>query len=101
MATSAGREVDLPMALRIEFSTGFFYSKANGLDPASKAIEQCTFSEMFVHGSHWDPEETQVVGRSLDNGYPAPDPGSTLKNAERTLRLEEIIAGFCSRRKGT
>ena len=74
MATSAEKEVDLPMALCIDFSTGFFYSKANGLDPASKAIEQCTFSEMFVHASHWDPEETQVVGGSSDNRYSARHP---------------------------
>ena len=74
MATSAEMEVDLPMALCIDFSTGFSYSKANGLDPASKAIEQCTFSEMFVHGSHWDPEETQVVGGSPDNRCSARHP---------------------------
>ena len=75
MATSAEEEVDLPMALCIDFSTGVFYSKSNGLDPASKAIEQCTFSEMFAHGSHWDPEETQVVGGSSENRYPARHPG--------------------------
>ena len=74
MATSAEKEIDLPMALGIDFSTGFFYSKANGLDPASKAIEQCTISEMFVHRSHWDPEETQVVGGWSDNRYSARRP---------------------------
>lgn len=74
MATSAEKVVNLPMALCIGFSTGFFYSKANGLGPASKAIEQCTISEMFVHRSHWDPEETEVVGGSSDNRYSARHP---------------------------